>query len=118
MSQQPLELLNALQKTVAEVRAVMLAASDGIPLAHNFPEADSGRIAAMATAALGLGKRVTQATQMGDLSETIIRGEKGYLLIFACGLKGVLIVAAGLNVNLGRLSLESRTSAARLAQLL
>ena len=113
-----LGLLNQLQHSTPGVRGVMLAASDGIPLAHNFPESSSGRIGAMAAAALGLGKRVTQTAHMGELSETVIRGEKGYMLIFASGSKGVLVVAATLNVDLLQASLEARKLATRIAPAL
>jgi uncharacterized protein len=117
-NQQLLALLNQLQQQIPGVRGVMLAASDGIPLAHNFPETSAGRIGAMAAAALGLAKRVTQTTLMGELSETTIRGEKGYLLIFAAGPKGVLIVAATLEVDLLRATAEARKLAHRIAPAL
>ncbi|MDX2007024.1 MAG: roadblock/LC7 domain-containing protein [Meiothermus sp.] len=114
-NQQLLGMLNQLQHDISGVRGVMLAASDGIPLAHNFPESAAGRIGAMAAAALGLAKRVTVATQMGDLSETTVRGEKGYLLIFSAGPKGVLIVAAALSVDLLEATHKARTLAQRIA---
>lgn len=117
-NQQLLDLLNQLQQAIPGIRGVMLAASDGIPLAHNLPESSAGRIGAMAAASLGLAKRVTQTAHMGELSETVIRGEKGYLLIFASGPKGVLIVAATLEVDLLTATAEARKLAGRIAPAL
>lgn len=112
------ELMRSLRQAVPEVSGVMIAATDGLPIAHDFAESEAGRIAAMAATALGLGKRVVQATHLGELTEAVIRGDRGYLIIFSCGQKGVLALSAPANANLGLINLEARLSASEIAQIL
>lgn len=111
-------LMRGLRQAVPETSGVMIAATDGLPIVHDFPESEAGRIAAMAATTLGLGKRVVQATNLGELTEASIRGENGYLLIYGCGSRGVLALTAPASANLGLINLEARLAASEIADVL
>jgi len=112
------ELIRSLRQAVPEVMGAMIAASDGLPIAHDFPEAQASRVAAMAATALGLGKRMTASLSLGELEEVVVRGKEGYLVVYGAGEKGVLAVAAPQGMNLGLLHLEAREVARRLREIL
>ncbi len=107
----------ALRQAVPEVTGIMVASRDGLAIATDFPEALGARMAAMATAALGLGTRITQTLGVGGLEEVVIRGGAKYVVVYAAGEGAVLAVEAPREVNLGLLHLEARGVAARIAEL-
>ncbi|WP_456410320.1 roadblock/LC7 domain-containing protein [Oceanithermus sp.] len=109
-------ILKEIKQALPELRSVVVASADGLPIVHD--SADAPRVAAMAATALGLGKRISQTTDLGPLQETIVRGNDGYFVVYAAGDKGVLALAAPADANLGLIHLEARDFAARLAQLL
>lgn len=112
------ELIRNLKMAVPEILGVMVASQDGLPMAHDFLEAEAPRIAAMAATSLGLGKRITATLRLGDFQEVVVRGEGGYLVVYEAGEKGVLAVTTPQGANLGLVHLEAREAAKRLKELL
>lgn len=110
-------ILSNIRKELPEARGSILASPDGLSLAFDMPESEAPRIAAMAATALGLGKRIAQGTQNGNLQEIIVRGTDGYLTIYAVGTKAVLAVSAQPEVNLGLLNLVARDSVSALEKI-
>ncbi len=110
--------ISALRQAVPELKGVMVASADGLSIATDFPEAEGARIAAMAATALGLGKRIAQTVGLSGLEEVVIRGQDGYLVVYAAGDKGVMAVQAPQGANLGLIHLEARSVASRVAQIL
>ena len=96
----------------------MIASQDGLAIAHDFPEADAERIAAMAATALGIGKRISERTNMGDLSESVIHGRNGYLVVYGAGEDAVLVMQGPIESNLGLMRIEARVAAVEIKQLL
>ncbi|WP_234553998.1 roadblock/LC7 domain-containing protein [Thermus caliditerrae] len=111
-------ILRELRQAVPEITGVMVASTDGLSLATDLPEAEAARAAAMAATALGLGKRIAQTSALGGLEEVVVRGQAGYLVVYAAGDKGVLAVTAPMGANLGLIHLEARSAAAHIAQTL
>ena len=110
------QILRELKQALPELRSVVVASTDGLPIVHD--SADAPRVAAMAATALGLGKRISETTDLGSLEEAIVRGKQGYFVVYAAGDRGVLAVAAPAGANLGLIHLEARDFANRLAQAL
>lgn len=113
-----LALIRGLRTAVPEIAGVMVASADGLPMAHDFPEAEAPRIAAMAATSLGLGKRIATTLRLGGLQETVIRGQSGYFVVYEAGENGVLALALPAGANLGLVHLEAREAAKRLRELL
>ncbi len=110
------QILRELKQALPELRSVVVASVDGLPIVHD--SSDAPRVAAMAATALGLGRRISQTTELGSLEETIVRGNHGYFVVYAAGEKGVLAVSAPAGANLGLIHLEAREFASRLARTL
>ena len=87
-------------------------------MAHDFPDAEAERVAAMSATALGLGKRITERTNLGGLAEAVIRGDNGYLVVYAAGQHAVLVLSGPIDSNLGLMRLEARVAAVDIKQIL
>ncbi len=109
-------LVQELRRALPELRGAVVASADGLPVVADAP--DATRLAAMAATALGLGKRISQTTQLGRLAETVVRGSDGYVVVYAAGDKGVLALIAPADANLGLVHLEARDVAGRLAEVI
>lgn len=106
-----------IRRSIPELHGVMVASADGLAVSHDFPDAEAERIAAMAATALGLGKRMTERTNMGALQETVVRGDHGYLVVYAAGDSAVLVMSGPVNSNLGLMRIEARSASAAVGQI-
>lgn len=103
--------IRALRQSVPELQGVMVTATDGLPIAYDFPETEASRIAAMAATAIGIGNRISETTELGELKEMVVQSSKGYLVVYKSGNSGVLAVQAPNLANLGLIHLEARAVA-------
>lgn len=108
------QVITGIRRSIPELTGVMIASSDGLPIAHDFPEAEADRIAAMAATAQGLGQRVTERSDLGQLAEAVFRGDHGYLVVYSAGDQAVLVLSGPPTSNLGLMRLEARAASARI----
>ena len=111
-------IIASMHEAVPELFGVMIASVDGLAVAHDLPEADAERIAAMAATALGLGARITERTNLGTLTETIIRGTQGHLVVYSAGTDAVLVMFGPLTANLTLMRIEARVATVQINALL
>lgn len=104
-------VIRQLRQNVPEINGVMIATSDGLAISNDFPEEESARVAAMAAATLGLGVRIADTAGLGEISETMIRGNDGLFLLYSAGETGILALRASVKGNLGLIRLEATTAA-------
>lgn len=107
-----------LRRSIPELHGVMIASTDGLSIAHDFAEAEAERVAAMAATALGLGQRITERTSLGGLQEAVIRGDRGYLVVYAAGDSAVLVMTGPTSSNLGLMRIEARAASAEICEVL
>ncbi len=107
-----------IRRSIPELHGVMVASTDGLPVSHDFPEAEAERVAAMAATALGLGKRMTERTNMGYMHETVVRGDHGYVVVYAAGDNAVLVMSGPITSNLGLMRIEARAASAVVSKVL
>lgn len=113
------DLVASTHTALPDLHGVMVASSDGLALAHNFPVVDDAeRIAAMAAAAVVLGAQITDKATLGDLQEAVIRGVGGQLVVCPAGDSAVLVLSAPLDTNPGLIRLEARVAAVAVQQVL
>jgi predicted regulator of Ras-like GTPase activity (Roadblock/LC7/MglB family) len=110
--------IRTLREQLRHTVGVIVAGVDGLLIAHDSHDLDSESMAAMAAAHLGLSQRLADFVGHGELQETIIRGQTGYVATFAAGTNAVLMVLAGTDLNVGRLHLEARPAASRIGVLI
>lgn len=104
--------IDNLRAAVPELKGVVLASTEGLPIAHSLSNgADPHRIAAMAAAASSLGRRVSDTLAVGSLSEISVSGSDGQIFLYNAGNKGVLAVIGPAGCNAGLIHLEARWTA-------
>jgi len=111
-------ILNELKAALPELNEVIVASSDGLPIAQLGGGKESARIAAMAATAHGLGKRIATTSNLGELVETVILGDNAYFIAYAIGDRAVLALTMPAGSNLGLVRLEAQDHASQLAKVL
>jgi hypothetical protein len=107
-----------MRRSIPELYGVMIASADGLPISHDFPEPEAERVAAMAATALGLGKRITERSNLGNLHETVVRGDHGYLVVYSAGENAILVMAGPVTSNLGLMRIEARSTSTMVSKVL
>jgi predicted regulator of Ras-like GTPase activity (Roadblock/LC7/MglB family) len=106
------------RSSIPELHGMMIASTDGLPISHDFPESEAERVAAMAATTLGLGKRMTERTNLGALQESVVRGDYGYLVVYAAGENAALVMSGPVTSNLGLMRIEARAASAVVSKVL
>ena len=112
------QLLGELKAALPELKEIIVASADGLPVAQLGENEIATRLAAMAATAHGLGKRITTTTHLGNLVEIVIRGDQAYFIAYAVGDKGILGLTTPAGSNLGLVRLEAQEYAKKLAEIL
>lgn len=111
-------MLRKLQGASPGVQSCALVSYDGLIRASVLaPGVDADRFGAMCASLLALSTRASQEVERGALRQIILDGELGPVLLTRAGEVGVLAVAADPSRNLGKLILDTRTTATELASL-
>jgi len=110
--------LEALRSSIPELKGVLLASNEGLPIAHSLSNgSDPNRVAAMAAAASNLGRRVTDSLSAGTLGEVSIQADEGALFVYSAGSKADLAVIGPHGGNAGLIHLEARSAAKELGSM-
>jgi predicted regulator of Ras-like GTPase activity (Roadblock/LC7/MglB family) len=110
--------LEALQQAVPELKGVLLASNEGLPIAHSLTNGtDPNRMAAMATAASSLGRRIAETLSTGALGEVSVQADEGSLFVYSAGPKMILAVLTPQGANAGLIHLEARSAAQEISAL-
>ena len=111
-------LLRTLQGNSSCVRSCALVSFDGLTRAAVLADGvDADRFGAMCASLLALSTRAAKEVERGELRQVILDGEQGPMLLTRAGAAGVLAVAADPTGNLGKLILDTRSTAQALATL-
>ncbi len=111
--------LRTLRHRLPGLTGSLVASADGLLVAADLPaQIEPAGMAALTTSGLALSQRIALTVQDGGFQEVVIRAAGGYVVTYAAGATASLTVLAGPDVNVGRLHLESRPAAARIAALL
>jgi predicted regulator of Ras-like GTPase activity (Roadblock/LC7/MglB family) len=111
-------LLRSLQSESDSVKSCALVSFDGLMLAAVLADGvDADRFGAMCASLLALSSRAAKEVERGVLRQVILDGEQGPMLLTRAGTLGVLAVAADPTKNLGKLILDTQTTAKALAAI-
>ena len=108
-------VIETLRGAAPKIRSVLVARNDGLLLVQTAVEGDATRMAAMASTALSLNKRITETMGAGSLTETSITGENGLVLLYAAGPRAALAVIAETKANMAMINLKARVAAQTIA---
>ncbi len=112
------QIIKDLRENVPDITGVMVASSDGLSIASDFPEEEGARIAAVGAAASGLGSRIAQNASLGTVTETMVKGDDGLLLIYMTGKEGVMAIRAPAQGNLGLVRMEASSACEEVEEIL
>jgi predicted regulator of Ras-like GTPase activity (Roadblock/LC7/MglB family) len=110
--------LEDLRNAIPELKGVLLASNEGLPIAHALTNGtDPNRLAAMAAAASSLGRKISDNIGAGNLGEVSIQADDASLFIYSAGSKAVLAVLSPQGGNAGLIHLEARAAAKQIGDL-
>lgn len=116
-AQQARGVLRALYST-GGIRSVGLVSPDGLMIAAVMSGGvDTDRFSAMSASLLALSSRASREVECGELRQIILDGQNGPVLLTRAGEGGVLAVAADPTSKLGKLILDTRDAAQKIASL-
>ena len=110
--------LGNLRTRLPELSASVLASADGMVLAHDARDVEPDSLAALAAAHLALSRRFAHAINHGELRESVVECDAGYITSYAAGPSALLTLVTSGNANLGMVHLEARRCVRRLISLL
>lgn len=111
--------LQYLMDSVPELRGVLVADNEGLPVTQILPAGlDPLRASAIAATALGLGKRTVEMLKSGTLTEVSVTGNEGLTFLYTAGTRYVLVVLAPNDTNVGLIHLGARECARKIAILI
>jgi predicted regulator of Ras-like GTPase activity (Roadblock/LC7/MglB family) len=110
--------LEGLKGAIPELKGVLLASNEGLPIAHSFTNGtDPNRVAALAAAASSLGRKISENLSAGTLGEVAVQAAEGALYVYSAGAKAILAVVTPAGANAGLVHLEARQTAKEIGEL-
>jgi uncharacterized protein len=106
--------LRRLRAEAAGVDGSLVATSDGLLVAEDLPGLEPAKIAAVVATTLSLAKQAVQLTGRGQISEAVVRGSTGNLVVFAIGQGAVLGVLGSKDLNVAMLHFQTRAFVKRI----
>ena len=111
--------LIALESLTPELEGSAVISVEGLMIASRLPNTLSDDLmASMSAAMLALGERIAHDLNRGELSQVVIRGELGYVLLMAVNENAVLTALATEEAKLGLVFLDMKQAASDLRQIL
>lgn len=112
------DVLVSLRDRVMGVSESVISTADGLLVAADADSIHPESVAALAAAALGLGKRMAQQAGVGALREVVTRCGAGHVVVLAIGDRSLLTVLGDEGLDIAALQRESPATIEQLAKLL
>ncbi|MBM2621778.1 roadblock/LC7 domain-containing protein [Actinoplanes sp. LDG1-06] len=113
-----LEELDRLRGRLHELSGSVLATTDGLVVAHDAHDIEPDSIAALAAAHLALARRFAHAVNHGELRESVVECDRGYITSYTAGPNALLTLVTSGDANLAMVHLEARRCVRRLVRIL
>ncbi len=110
--------LGNLRARLTELLGSVIATTDGMVVAHDAHGIEPDSIAALAAAHLALARRFAHAVNHGDLRESVVECEGGYITSYTAGPSALLTLVTSGKANLAMVHLEARRAVHRLVEVL
>jgi predicted regulator of Ras-like GTPase activity (Roadblock/LC7/MglB family) len=113
-----LEELDRLRGRLPELAGSVLATTDGLVVAHDAHGIEPDSLAALAAAHLALARRFAHAVNHGELRESVVECDRGYITSYTAGPNALLTLVTSGAANLAMVHLEARRCVRRLVKIL
>ena len=112
-------ILRSLQSGSPEIEASALVSEDGLMIASALPQhVDEVRVAGMSATLLSLGQRAVSELDMGEMSQVLIKGEKGYAVMVSASVGTSLVVLTTQDAKLGMVFLDMNRAVNEITKVL
>lgn len=109
--------LRALRAAITGIHGSLVATSDGLLIAHDTPDLEPARLAALVSTTLGLARQSVRETGRGEFREALVRGTAGYLMVYAAGVNAVVAIIGDPAVNVAMMQYQAREVIERITVL-
>ena len=113
-----LEELGRLRTRLPELSGTVLATTDGLVLAHDAHGIEPDSIAALAAAHLALARRFAHTVGQGELRESVVECDRGYITSYTAGPNALLTLVTAGDANLAMVHHEARRCVRRIVRIL
>jgi uncharacterized protein len=113
-----LEELDRLRGRLTELSGSVLSTTDGLVVAHDAHDIEPDSLAALAAAHLALARRFAHAVNHGELRESVVECDRGYITTYTAGPNALLTLVTTGDANLAMVHLEARRCVRRLVKIL
>ena len=113
-----LEELDRLRGRMPELSGSVLATTAGLVVAHDAHGIEPDGLAALAAAHLALARRFAHAVNHGELRESVVECDRGYITTYTAGPNALLTLVTSGDANLAMVHLEARRCVRRLVRIL
>jgi uncharacterized protein len=110
--------LGNLRIRLPELTGSVLASTDGMVVAHDAHGIEPDSLAALAAAHLALARRFAHAVNQGELRESVVECDGGYITSYTAGPNALLTLVTTGSANLAMVHHEARRCVRRLVSLL
>jgi predicted regulator of Ras-like GTPase activity (Roadblock/LC7/MglB family) len=110
--------LGNLRVRLPELSGSVLATADGMVVAHDAHGIEPDSLAALAAAHLALARRFAHAVNHGELRESVVECDGGYITSYTAGPNALLTLVTSGDANLAMVHLEARRAVRRLVKVL
>jgi len=110
--------LDRLRSKLPELAGSVLATTDGLVVAHDAHGIEPDGLAALAAAHLALARRFAHAVNHGELRESVVECDRGYITTYSVGPAALLTLVTSGDANLAMVHLEARRCVRRLVKML
>ena len=110
--------LGNLRARMPELAGSVLATADGLVVAHDAHGIEPDSLAALAAAHLALARRFAHAVNQGELRESVVECDGGYITSYTAGPNALLTLVTSGDANLALVHHEARRCVRRLIALL
>ena len=112
------DILRELSNNTPDITAAAIISSDGLPIASLLQnDANEDRVGGMSAALLALGQRATQELSCGNMMQTTIQGDDGYIQLVQATEDLVLVLTAKPDAKLGMILFSARQAAKNIKAL-
>ncbi len=114
------EALSDLVTGSTDIEGGALVGVDGLVISANIPIAtlDETIVGAAAASVAGLSKRSVEQLQRGSFEMSLIKGDRGYIIVSPVDERSVFVGITPANVNLGMVFVETREVVEELANIM
>jgi len=113
------ELFEDIYAEIPEIKGILLATIEGLPLVYDFKEEQSAeRVAALAASALGIGNRLMPLVGMEQVRDLSVSSASGRVHLYTAGASAALCVLTPKSINTGMLHLKAAEVARRFEEIL